>query len=431
MRRGRRNRRLKAVISGVVVLAAVSAGGWWLWGRDATARAHASDAQTDAPTPHDLAMAVPDPSTESPSRAGNPDRYPAETDLPARPQPEEPPLAEAPRAEVPRDVDLADQVRPGGLSPAAESDEILEPRGGGATEGPDGLASPASGPAGTPSGSDSFSLPALPQAAPQAAPASPVPAASASRSANPAVQEALKRYQAGQRIEARRELNRLLHSPLPEADKEEIRAHLARIASETIFSRSRVEGDPLVDTYTVQRGDRLIHVARRYDIPHETIMLVNGIRDPARIAEGMKLAVPRGPFHARIYKSRFRLDLYLQDLYVRSFPVGLGVDSGTPTGTWRVKNRQPNPTYYPPPSAPDRRVIPPNDPNNPLGEYWIGLEGVEGEALGKEGYGIHGTIEPETIGRNASLGCVRMREEDVALLFRVLQVGKSTVTIYP
>jgi LysM repeat protein len=251
------------------------------------------------------------------------------------------------------------------------------------------------------------------------------------RSSNPAVQEALKRYQAGQRIEARQELNRLLHSPLPEADKDEIRAHLARIASETIFSRSRVEGDPLVDTYTVQRGDRLVHVARRYDIPHEAIMHVNGIHDPARIAEGMKLAVPRGPFHARIYKSRFRLDLYLQDLYVRSFPVGLGVDSGTPTGTWRVKNRQPNPTYYPPPSAPDRRVIPPNDPKNPLGEYWIGLEGIEGEAFGKEGYGIHGTIEPETIGRNASLGCVRMREEDVALLFRLLQVGKSTVTIYP
>lgn len=421
MRRGRRNRWIKAAVSGIAVLVALSAGGWWLWSRDAATRAHASDAEAAAPRPHDLAKAVPDPVTESLSPVGNPDLPVAEAGSPARPQP----------AEAPREAILASESRSGEPSPTGESDEVLDPRGGSVPGGTDGHAVPASGLSGAAGGSDPTASPAQAQASPPPAPPRLVPAADPSRSSNPAIQETLKRYQAGQRIEARHELNRLLHSSLPEAEKEEIRAHLARIASETIFSRARLEGDPLVDTYAVQRGDKLIQVARRYDIPHEAIMLVNGIRDPARITEGMKLAVPRGPFHARIYKSRFRLDLYLQDLYVRSFPVGLGADSSTPTGSWRVKNRQPNPTYYPPPSAPDRRVIPPNDPKNPLGEYWIGLEGVDGEVVGKEGYGIHGTIEPETIGRDASLGCVRMYEEDVAVLFRVLQVGKSTVTIFP
>lgn len=413
MRRGRRNQKLKATVSGVVVLAALSAGGWWLWGREAAGRAHASDADAAAPTPHDLAMAMPEIEAEPPLPVvvlGS-----AQTEGNSQDQPEP--------TETSGDIARVSDARPADPPSAAGKDEVLEPRGGSLAEGMDTSAARAeAAPA---------SSPALAQASPQPARPQPAPASAPSRSSNPAIQEALKRYQAGQVLEARHELNRLLHSSLPEADKDEIRAHLSRIAGETILSRRRLPNDPLVETYTVQRGDKLVHVARRYDIPHEAIMLVNEIRDPSRIAEGMKLAVPRGPFHARIYKSRFRLDLYLQDLYLRSFPVGLGVDSGTPTGTWRVKNRQPNPTYYPPASAADRRVIPPNDPRNPLGEYWIGLEGVDGEALGRDGYGIHGTIEPETIGRNASLGCVRMREEDVALLFRVLQVGKSTVTIYP
>ena len=160
-------------------------------------------------------------------------------------------------------------------------------------------------------------------------------------------------------------------------------------------------------------------------------MLINGIADPTKIRQDQKLKAVRGPFNLRIYKSKFRMDVYLQDIYIRSYRVGLGTAGGTPEGVWRVKNRLENPTYYPPASAEDKRIIPPDDPNNPLGKRWIGLEGVEGEAVGHEGYGIHGTIEPESIGKAVSMGCIRMHNEDVAFLYKLMQPGNSTVTILP
>ncbi len=246
---------------------------------------------------------------------------------------------------------------------------------------------------------------------------------------------AIAKLESGKTIEARHELNALLSAgsqgKLSAADAAEVRARLSKLANDTIFSRRIVSGDPLVETYTVQPGDRLIHIARKYEVPHEILMEINGIRDATTIRAGQKLKVVRGPFHARIHKSEFRLDVYVGELYVRSYPVGLGMDDGTPEGVWRVRDRLENPTYYPSASAVDKRIIPPDDPTNPLGEYWIGLEGIAGAAVGHEGYGIHGTIEPDSIGKAVSLGCVRMHNEDVALLFKMLLPGKSTVTVGP
>jgi LysM repeat protein len=248
---------------------------------------------------------------------------------------------------------------------------------------------------------------------------------------HPAVEQGLKRYRAGQVLDARRELNRLLSASAAESEQDETRRVLARIADETLFGRRRVGDDPLTQTHTVKAGETLLKIAPAYNVPYEAIMRMNGISNPATLREGRALVVPKGPFHARIHRASFRMDLYLADQYVRSFPVGLGADGGTPTGVWKVNNRQRNPTYYPPPSASDKRVYAPNDPKNPLGGFWIGLEGIEGDAAGQSGFGIHGTIEPDSIGRNASLGCVRMYNEDAAIVFDLLASGKSNVTILP
>jgi hypothetical protein len=270
-----------------------------------------------------------------------------------------------------------------------------------------------------------------PQTAPASQPALPPRSSSETRTGHASIEQARSLLEAGKTLEAREALGGLLKHDLGENQQNEVRALLTRIADDTLFGRRSVTGDPLADTYVVQAGDALVNIARGYDVPYEVLMLANGIKDPGLLRAGQKLRVLRGPFHARIYKAAFRMDVYLQDVYVRSFRVGLGSDNGTPEGGWKVKNRLENPTYYPPASAGEKRIVAPDDPNNPLGERWIGLEGVAGHAVGHEGYGIHGTIEPESIGKAVSMGCIRMHNEDVAFLYKLLQPGKSTVTILP
>lgn len=46
-----------------------------------------------------------------------------------------------------------------------------------------------------------------------------------------------------------------------------------------------------------------------------------------------------------------------------------------------------------------------------------------------EGYALHGTDKPETIGRSVSHGCVRLRNEDIAKLFDMVEIG-TPVYIY-
>ncbi len=309
--------------------------------------------------------------------------------------------------------ELAVQPTPVPREVPAEPDELLVPTGG-------RIASAGTVP-----------IAAAPPSVAAEADAPDEPDEPAPVSERPALAAARALLTQGRPIEARHAFNAALQQPLPRGEATEVRATLTRLADETIFSRQQLAGDPLVDTYTVQPGNVLVQIGRRHLVPPEILMRINGIQDASRLRAEQKIKVLRGPFHVKISKSDFRLDVYLQDLFVRSFPVGLGADQGTPTGIWRVKERLEKPTYYPPASADIKRIIPPDDPENPLGGYWIGLEGVEGEAIGHTGYGIHGTIEPESIGKAVSLGCVRMFNDDVALLYGMLLPGESTVTILP
>lgn len=398
----KRHKRPRHWYAGGATLAAllVCAGAWYFWPREtgesvvpeeessALADGTAAEPQRSAPavagastnrTPHPIP--TPPPPDEILIPAG------ASADVPAGPRP----LADSFRYE--RDDEEGDE--PGSVSTAADSQPTPE-------------------------------ITAAPE--PQTPPSDRTP--TEIRSGNRVIETARGWIENGKLIEARTELMRVFAGQLPQAEAEESRALLKRIADETIFGPRPFQGDPLVESYTIQSGDALVHIGRRFDVPYEIIMRINGIRDATRIRAGQRIKVPKGPFHARISVSQFRMDLYLGDVYVRSYRVGLG-STGTPTGVWVVRDRLPRPTYYPPASATDKRVRGPNDPENPLGTRWIGLQGVEGAAVGQEGYGIHGTIEPDSIGKAVSLGCVRMHNEEVEFVYDLLVPGKSKVTIVP
>jgi len=205
-----------------------------------------------------------------------------------------------------------------------------------------------------------------------------------------------------------------------------LRAELTRLANDTIFSQRILPNDPLVGSYVIKVGDNLAKIASQNKVSDDLLASLNGIRNKNLIRAGQNLKVIHGPFSAVVHKKQFRLDLYLGTVFVKSYPVGLGLDGSTPAGEWRVRTKLVNPTYYPPRGG---GIIAADDPKNPLGERWIELEGISGEALGQQRYGMHGTIDPESIGKEASLGCVRLYNEDVEELYTCLVEKYSIVTI--
>ena len=240
------------------------------------------------------------------------------------------------------------------------------------------------------------------------------------------------------RIKARALMNGLLtneQTQLREVDRDALREAMTEINRKLVYSKTILRNDPLVETHIVRSGDRLSRIGKRFKIGYRFLAAINELKSPDRILVGQKLKIVRGPFHAVIDMSAFRMDLYLTDkqgrqVYINSLPVGLGEDDSTPPGRWIVKtgSKVKNPQYTDPITG---KTYARNDKDNPIGEYWIGLEGIEEKTADLRGYGIHGTIDPDSIGRQASMGCVRLGKADMELLYSVLIEGESTITIKP
>jgi hypothetical protein len=214
---------------------------------------------------------------------------------------------------------------------------------------------------------------------------------------------------------------------------EQARALQARANEKLVFSPQPFNGDTYAEVARIEQGRGLTTIARQHAVPWEALCRINGVSDK-RIKLGQQLKAPVGPFHVMVTKSEFRLDLFLGGLpgeagalYVTSLPVGLGKDNSTPTGLWSVASggKMKNPTWTNPRSGEHYDGY---DPKNPLGGYWIAIKGDEGDAIGKTGYGIHGTIEPDSIGKQASMGCVRLKVEDIQLVYDLL-TDKSRILV--
>jgi lipoprotein-anchoring transpeptidase ErfK/SrfK len=249
------------------------------------------------------------------------------------------------------------------------------------------------------------------------------------------ITQAKSKLDAGDLLSARDQLNGALQSgQLSDAEAQDVKQQLTQINQTLVFSKQRFPDDPYGGSYVVKPGDSLAKIAGDCDTTWELLSRINGI-DPRHLRAGAEIKIAQGPFFAVVDKRKFTLDLYLgalpgekSSMYVMTFPVGLGQDDSTPTGTWIVEphRKLKHPTYY---SPRGEGVIAADDPKNPLGGYWIGLTGTEGQAVGKLSYGIHGTIDPDSIGKQSSLGCIRMRAADIAMVYDLLVEGKSLVVV--
>lgn len=259
-----------------------------------------------------------------------------------------------------------------------------------------------------------------------------VPAEAPNPQAEGAIAEALSllQTQPGAVIDVRNRLNKVLAMPLSPQQRETVKSEMAKLADKWLFGPAAFPSDTLCDTYTVRSGDLLDIIGRRLKVPYEILMQINNIPRPQALQAGKALKVVKGPFHVKVCRSTFTLDLYLQDMYVCSFKVGLGRPGyETPTGLWRVQDggKLVKPTWTDPDTG---HVYKSNDPDYPLGSRWIALDGVSGTAVGRTGFAIHGTKEPEQIGSAGSRGCIRMYNGDAVLMYNLLVPLYSQVEVF-
>jgi len=152
------------------------------------------------------------------------------------------------------------------------------------------------------------------------------------------------------------------------------------------------------------------------------------------LVAGIVLKIPEADYPAPTNKAAF-ITIHLGDKYLEAFdeetnllvhfPCSIAARfDKRPVGQLHVITIAPNPNYtFDPelfPESPEarqlnRKLILPPGPNNPVGLAWIGLD--------KPGYGIHGTPNPEQIGRTESHGCFRLANWDAEYLSHLVQVG--------
>jgi lipoprotein-anchoring transpeptidase ErfK/SrfK len=185
---------------------------------------------------------------------------------------------------------------------------------------------------------------------------------------------------------------------------------LDQIAGTAIYSRQHLVEAP----HTVLPGETLQQIAESYNVPPQLLAKINGIRDPQSLRPDQQLKVVRGPFHAIVRLDSHELTLMVNGCYAGRFPIGIGTDHSQLEGTYLVKEKEPNPTYY----GPNGMTIGAEDPRNPLGKRWIGL----GDQIG-----IHGTNDPQNIGRDQAAGSICLGDRDIEDVFDILSVGSRVL----
>lgn len=167
--------------------------------------------------------------------------------------------------------------------------------------------------------------------------------------------------------------------------------------------------------YTIQAGDTLGKLAAKFGAPITLIKKANNLQgDTIRIGDRLRIYQPQ--FAVSVDKTKNTLTVSDHGKFFKRYRVGTGEYSKTPVGAFQITVRQEQPVWHH-----DGLVVPYGNPSNILGTHWLGLD--------VPGYGIHGTWDTNSIGKQATAGCVRLLNGDVAELYTILPLG-TPVTIH-
>lgn len=157
--------------------------------------------------------------------------------------------------------------------------------------------------------------------------------------------------------------------------------------------------------HTIKPGETLSTISSNYRVSLHQLYTANpGLR---HLFPGQKIQIPgipdpdTIPYMIQISIGKRRLSLFKNGKFIKIYPIAVGkILTKTPEGEYVIVNRQLN-------------------PSGPFGVMWL--------SLSREGYGIHGTNNPSSIGKAVSHGCVRMYNHDVLQLAETVPNGTKVV----
>jgi len=168
--------------------------------------------------------------------------------------------------------------------------------------------------------------------------------------------------------------------------------------------------------YEIKPGDSLDKIAKEYNTTIELIMKSNNLSSE-NIFSGKKIKVWAAPFSIVIDKSQNTLILKSGEDVFKIYTAATGINNSTPAGTFKIIEKIVNPPWY----KPGGGLIAAGNPQNILGTRWLGLD--------KAGYGIHGTTDPQSLGKQTTAGCVRMLNAEVEELYSIIPKGAEVIIV--
>lgn len=167
-------------------------------------------------------------------------------------------------------------------------------------------------------------------------------------------------------------------------------------------------------TYEVIPGDYLYRIAQQNSSSVAQLELINSL-DDANIKPGQVLDIGSVKFaesylKLSIERDTCQLKILYDGVLLKSMPVAVGRNDMTPSGVYTIMRKIENPALYW-----EGEYISPLAPINGLGKWWIELSNPQ--------YGIHGTNKPWETGKRISHGCIRMFNEDISNLQKIIPVG--------
>jgi L,D-transpeptidase ErfK/SrfK len=188
-----------------------------------------------------------------------------------------------------------------------------------------------------------------------------------------------------------------------------------------------------IGMHTVQTGETLLDIARKYDMGISELTAFYPEKDPWLLEAGSEMQIPALWILPPSKRQGIVINVPEMRLYhfhpkkgsVSTYPVTVGEEeTPTPLGTFRIVDREIDPEWNIPSKLQpkySKKIMQAGD-DNPIGKYWLGLS--------RRGYGIHGTDNAWSVGRILSNGCIRLYPEDIETLFPDVPKGTVVEIIY-